>query len=66
MENDENEKILEEYLNLFPIYKYINSINIQINKKTLFDFSDNIVYVDSSGILGFYIPNYSHGYYELQ
>ena len=54
MENDENEKILEEYLNLFPIYKYINSINIQINKKTLFDFSDNIVYVDSSGILGFY------------
>ena len=66
MENDENEKILEEYLNLFPIYKYINSINIQINKKTLFDFSDNIVYVDSSGILSFYIHNYSYGYYELQ
>lgn len=43
-----------------------NSIDINLQDKTIYDFVNNKVVVDPNGITGFYIPRFSSGYYELE
>lgn len=43
-----------------------DNISIELNDATRFNEESNEVIFDNTGIPGFYIPKYSHGYYELE
>lgn len=43
-----------------------NSLSIDINDYTIFDYVNNTVIFNPIGVKGFNIPKYSHGYYELE
>lgn len=43
-----------------------NTIDINLNDSTIYDYEKNEVVFNPSGAKGFYIPEYSNGYYELE
>jgi len=64
LEDDPTCKTLETTLLLDRTM--VNEITISLNQRTSYDFVNNKVLLDTGGILGFYIPRYSHGNYEVE
>ncbi len=63
LDYEQEEKTLEFDLDISK--QATNLINIDLNQNTIYDFINNKVVIDPSGIQGFYIPKYAKGHYEL-
>lgn len=64
LEFESQVKTLEVNLNIDK--SLTNSLTINFDNSTIFDYEKNEIVVDPIGPLGFYIPKYSQGYYELE
>lgn len=52
--------------NILVDKKFSTTAVIKFTDCTLYDFVNNKAVIDPSGIQGFYIPKYAHGYYEIE
>lgn len=64
LELETESKTLEKVLTIS--HSPTGSTNVSLDDYTFFDYEKNEVCFDPIGVKGFYIPKYSHGYYDVE